>query len=976
MMGGFYTIPTTEDFSLTLVDFIDQMSIKDNIPLSQIKIYVPTRRAIRTLKDAFLRRSEGKPRILPIIQAIGDSDEDEVSFLTSQAVNIPPAIDGIERQIILARFLEKTWPDHYSFTNVLPIAGELGRLIDQIHTEDISLEALSDLVDLQEFAEHWEITVSFLRTLLQEIWPQYLQSVSKIDAGLHRRLKIQSVADFYRDYPPRHPVIIAGSTGSHPAMRALINVVRQNENGFVFLPALDQVMDDHTWLCVAEGHPQYFLKKLLDICKVERKNVRPYACHAPDQNRLFTISEMMRPAEKTDAWQGLVDPLAQDKISKGINNITLCGCDNEDHEARTIALSMAEIAADLNQEKTCVLITPDRDLSARVQSHLRQWGIVCDDSAGQSLQQTSIGRFALSALECEQAEQIYPVSFLATLKNSLAGGGNFENFRTHLRHFEKDILRGVRPNGPIHDLKKQTDKNHDFIDHIVALFKPLTSLSNVSCSVDDWLKAHIQTLENIAKTSEKDGASRLWVGYEGEALAQFFEKIQGCAGAMPKLNQDGYREFMSVMMKGVEVRPPYGTHPRLKILGQIEARMASADRVILAGLNEGIWPPESGFDTWMSRPMRAKFGLPSLEQKTTLAAHDLASALGGAEVFLTFSKRRESQTVLPSRWIQRMDTLLTAAKIDKIRWPDIKGGKYIQWADELHKAKDVRSCMRPTPTPSLDRRPTQFSITDIERWMRDPYALYAKKILRLKKLKNIDEDMSVADKGTLIHAVMEKFTKIQPQKLSSDALGDILKIGKDVFVEQSLSPEIHGLWWPRFEKAARWMIAHEDQWRKETMQIESEKECLSTLKINDIEYILTGKADRFEKRTGDTYALIDYKTGGVPATKDVVFGIASQLPLEAYSLCPDGSCELHYWSLSGAGTGGKASIAQGQKGEDGQTLAQEAGEGLRALMTVFADEKTPYLASPDPTVMINANYNDYAHLERIAEWSVIDGDDG
>ena len=984
-MGSFYTIPATENFSDTLVHYIDDLAAKDNLSVSKIKIYVPTRRSIRTLKEAFLRRSNGKPRILPIIQAVGDSDTEEMSFLTPHAPEIPPAMDPTQRQVILARFLEKAWEGEYNFTNALSIAADLGRLIDQIHTENIPFSNLDTLVEIKEFSEHWNITLSFLKLLLQDLWQTYLDAHGKIDAGLHRRLKIEALTDFYKSSPPEHPVIIAGSTGSHPSTRDLIKTIGSHDHGLIFLPALDQEMDDNTWICVTDGHPQFLLKRLIDHCKISRKNIRGYSVNAPDHNRLFTLSEIMRPAEKTEIWQSLVDPLSQDKINKGIQNITFCACENEEKEARVIALSMAEIAADKTQEKTCVLITPDRNLSARVQSNLKQWGITCDDSAGQTLPHTGIGRFALSVLECEQIEQIHPLSFLSTLKSSFAGGGGFENFRTHLRALEKDALRGLRPHGSIKNLTTHTDRHDDFIDHLSSLFDPLTNLKGGAHSLDLWIAAHITAIENIAKTQNQDGASRLWVGHAGETLATFFEKLGSYVEHVPPLNHKEYIEFIRTMMVGVQTRPPYGTHPRLSILGQIESRMASADRVILSGLNEGTWPPDNGFDAWMSRSMRADFGLPSLEQKTTLAAHDFATALGSAEVFITLSNRKGGQPAQPSRWISRMETMLTAAKISPDLWPHEKGKIYLKWADDLHAPTAIQSAPRPMPKPVSSRRPTKFSITDIERWMRDPYALYAKKILRLRKLDHVDEDVNVADKGTLIHAAMEHFTREFSGELPDDALRELITVGKKLFDAEADNPEIYGLWWPRFEKAAAWVIDHERPWRHHTHKIHAESACELTLSINDVDYTLIGKADRIEQRTGNDWAIIDYKTGGLPEPKNVIAGIANQLPLEAFILNQNGfsslnavasnDISLHYWSLSGTGIGGTERIAQGSKGGSGQDLSIEAGDGLKSLITVFSNEDTPYIGSPDSTIMINADYNDFAHLERIAEWSVIDGGD-
>lgn len=987
----FYTIPATDSFAETLAVFVDRMAQDKNIPLSSFRIYLPTKRSIRTLKEAFLRGTDGAPRILPQLYAIGDADMEETYFrMPQENGSIPPAIDPMRRQLVLARLLEKAWNGDYHYVQALPLAAELGRLIDQIHTADIPIDRLDSLIDIHEFSEHWEITLSFLKLLLGDLWPGYLAAEGKIDPGLHRRLSIRSLADFYTNNPPDAPVIIAGSTGSLPATQHFIKTIASLENGMVFLPALDLEMDDPSWIEVEAGHPQYLLKQLLSLCRLERKTVKPYSIGGPDKDRLFTISQIMRPAKTTDQWQSLIDKLESRKIIAGIAPLTICACNNNDAEARTIALAMAEIAHDPEQSRTCSLITPDRNLSARVQSYLQQWNITCDDSAGTPMPQTSVGRYCLSLIRAVNNDTIDPVPFLAALKNAYAGGGHHDgkaDFRSQIRDLEHDVFRGLRPQGSVADLKKHTDRHDALIDRLDAIFSPLSSMDGKPHSINHWVKSHITVMESLSATSQNSGAQRLWTGFEGEALAAFFESVQHFDDITPPMSQDDYCIFLENMMSGIQVRPPYGTHPRLSILGQIEARMAQADRVILGGLNEGSWPPDTGYDAWMSRPMRTKFGLPSLEQKTTLAAHDFSAALGAKDVFITYAHRKDGQPAMPSRWLQRMETLLTAAKIPAELWPVKRGEQYITWADTLrHMDQSPAPIARPEPKPPVNIRPTKFSVTDIERWMRDPYTIYAKKILRLHKLDPVDMDVTAKDKGNLIHRAMESFTAHYNTALPDNALDALQKIGADVFANESDNPEIHGLWWPRFVKTAHWIINHETLWRAGTKQIYAEHKCTLDIQAGSRAFTLTGKADRIEKRKGNEWAVIDYKTGNPPAKKDVILGLANQLPIESYILSnhgfdgisppSDAVYTAHYWNLGGAGEGGKAENITDDKNPM-QNMMNDVASGLDALFRCFDDADTPYIASPDPDHAIKPEYNDYAHLERIAEWSVMDdGDTG
>jgi len=415
--------------------------------------------------------------------------------------------------------------------------------------------------------------------------------------------------------------------------------------------------------------------------------------------------------------------------------------------------------------------------------------------------------------------------------------------------------------------------------------------------------------------------------------------------------------------------------------------MVQADRLILAGLNEGVWPPDNGFDVWMSRDMRRRFELPSLEQKTTLTAHDFACGFCAKEVFITRSKKSGGQPTIASRWLQRLETILMAANIGKADWPHIRGMHYATWAHKLRNTDETINLDRPRPTPPLEMRPTDFSVTEIEKWMRDPYSIYAKKILRLRKLNMVDEDVSVADRGTLIHDIIEEFTSVYPDKnLPHDVLDKLLSIGRNTFDAHVQNPEIHGLWWPKFTRAADWFIAQEKSWRNQTVSIHSELKRTLSIKVGQVDFALTAKADRIEKREGEEIAVIDYKTGALPSVTDVNLGIASQLPLEALMIDqnvfydagvrPANTYTMQYWSLSGSGDGGVARDAQGTQKNTAKPcnqLMSEAYEGVHNLFKSFHDANTPYIATPDASRSIKIDYNDYAHLERIIEWSVIDG---
>jgi len=277
----------------------------------------------------------------------------------------------------------------------------------------------------------------------------------------------------------------------------------------------------------------------------------------------------------------------------------------------------------------------------------------------------------------------------------------------------------------------------------------------------------------------------------------------------------------------------------------------------------------------------------------------------------------------------------------------------------------------PAPRPPLAARPRRLSVTEIETWMRDPYAVYARHVLGLKALDPIDADAGAAEYGTMVHKALEHFVRLYPRALPADAEAGLLEIGRTVFAEAMVSPALWAFWWPRFVAIARWVAARETTRRPEVAVAHAEVKGALEIQAPGGPFTLIAKADRIDVLRDGSLALIDYKTGQPPSAKEVAAGYAPQLPLEAAIARLGGfdgivaaePSRLLYWRLKGGEAGGEERSA----GDDAATLATEALDGLRALVAVFDREDTPYAARPHPEHA--PKYSDYLHLARVREWA-------
>jgi ATP-dependent helicase/nuclease subunit B len=973
-----YTIPPGVPFVDALAGRLLASSAGHPLALSRITILLPTRRAVRSLREAFLRLGGGKPLLLPRMAPLGDIDEEALGFVAEEtspgaaALDVPPAISELRRRLLLAELILKL--GGRAAEQAVALAAELARLIDQVETERLGFENLAGLVPAR-YARHWQITLEFLR-IVTEHWPKVLAAEGAIDPAARRNRLIEAQTALWRKRPPRDPVIAAGSTGSIPATADLLALVATLPTGQVVLPGLDRHTDAAAWDELEPSHPQYGLKRLLERIGIERREVEDWPCDgiaATPPSRAALIAEALRPAGSTDAWRGLAGSIPRAALD-GLRRID---CPTPSEEAGVIALIMRESLD--TPGRRAALVTPDRALARRVAVALERWGIEVDDSAGVPLDVTPPGVF-LRLVAAAAAEAFAPLALVALLKHPLATGGMSPGaFRHQARLLERRLLRGPRPGAGIAGLRaalggvedreygKIIAKLIDRLERALGAFAAL--LEGTALDAPGLVRAHAAAAEALAASDELSGAERLWAGEAGEAAAAFVAELVQAAARFPKLAGNTYPAFLASLLAGPVVRPRYGRHPRLAIWGPLEARLQHADLLILGGLNEGTWPAEPPVDPWMSRPMRGDFGLPEPERRIGLAAHDFAQACAGPQVVLTRALKVEGTPTVPSRWLLRLDNLLRATGL---AWDTAEAARWLAWQRALDETGGPpQPTEPPAPRPPVAARPRRLRVTEIETWMRDPYAIYARRILRLEPLDPLDADPGAAERGSFIHRALDLFLRRYPKKLPADAVERLLALGAEAFGPALERPGVRAFWWPRFERVAQWFVANERERRALVAASHSEVRGTLTLPGPAGPFTLVGKADRIDRLEAGGLAIIDYKTGTTPTAAEVAAGFAPQLPLEAamaaegaFHEVPAGEVrELAFWRLSGGAPAGEERPLSG----DPAALARAAMDGLKRLIAAFDDPATPYAARPRPDWA--PRYSDYEHLARIKEWS-------
>lgn len=961
MKNKIYNIPST----CSLVDVLAQKFLdeyQDNpLALAEVIFLLPNRRAVKAMSEAFVRLNGLTPTLLPKMLPIGDVEEDElfISGFDNLEVltNLAPAIERNERLLLFTKLIlsrpSEFGLEKLSANQACFLAQELANLIDVVNNENLSFDNLQNLVP-EEYSAYWQETLKFLEIITQ-YWPAILEERKLIDPSLRRNQLLLAQAQMWQKNPPHKRIIAAGTTATFPAMKELVKVILGLEQGELIIAGLDKNLEDEAWNEIDETNPQYELKDLLDYLNINRNEI-PDMVESLNPNREKFISEIMRPAKTTDKWRDIAH---KNIAHSAFNGVRLINCADVRIEALSIALIMRE-GLEI-PEHTTALVTTDRNLARRVSAELERWDIKVDDSAGRPLATTPVGTYLRLIIQACQSN-FAPVEFLALLKHPFTANQlSYAEIRKLTREYEKKILRAKKEDEELDksvlNIKETLREVYELIVQPQADFKKL-------------IETHIKVAESLASTVEKEGSQILWRGEAGEAAAKFVADLYEKAEILGNIETREYLGLLEAMMASVTVRPKFGTHPRLKILGPIEARLTHFDTVIIGGVNEGAFPKLTAADPWMSRPMKKDFGFPMPEKAIGVLAHDFSQLLANTQVYLTRSDRVQGTPMVKSRWWMRLETVLKALNV-KIE--EVENVAYSSWARFLDRVDVFTRLLPPEPKPPVSARPRELSASAIENWMRDPYIVFAKYILKLKPMDDLEQDLSMKDYGNIIHEILEKFNLKYPTMYPKNAKEELLKLGQEYFSKNEIAQDTRAFWWPNFEKTVDWLTAKEEVYRADIAKVTGEVKGSFSFQAPAGEFTITAKADRVDETKNKKIRIIDYKTGQARSASEVAKGYAPQLPIEGliakfggFENIPAAEVDaLIYWQL------GKKETSIN---ENMESLLENNYQCLRDLVASFDFETTAYISQPNPKYA--PKYSDYEHLSRVKEWSVQeDGDD-
>ncbi len=980
-----YSIDSGRPF---LVDLARGIASRNPLDLTECLIYVPTRRAERALADEFARAGDARAALLPRIRALGDIDDIEWTVARGGA-EIDPAATLLERRLTLAEFVAAEAPIFSGLKgwgSAMAAAAELGKLFESLYTEEIDFARIERLAPF-DHAEHWTRALDFLKRAHVR-WRMHLAERGLLDPAERRSALIDAEAQRLAAAPPDTPVIVAGTTGSAPAVARLMRVVASLPKGAVVLPGLDFTLwrDGKAWSAIGdpdgEAHSQAGLKKALDALSIAPASVRAWPGSGGRSPRSELITLALRPAAATDDWLALSEKARTDdpNLSAACAGLHLVEAEDEDGEASAVALLFREAIE--TPGRTAMLVTPDRALARRVAAKMRRWNVNVDDSAGMPLADAPVATF-LRILAEWLAAPARPLKLLALIRNPVAGFGLAARDRRAAADALDKALRGAAPTS-LQRLGERLADDEKSVRRTAPIFAALERGREAwpasPAAFSSYLDALLRAAEMLAATDAQSGDRLLWRGEDGVAAAELLAQLREVAPRLGEISAVEFAQGLSETFRDVAVRRRSG-HPRLAILGPLEARLQSADLVILGGLNEGGWPGDPAADPFLSRAMRVEIGLPSPEWKIGIAAHDFAQLAAAPAVALTRARRSAGSPTKPSRWIVRLKNILGVDSDGEKRLPASvdASARLKSWARALDRPDTIARVGEPRPKPPVHARPKRLSVSRFEDLMRDPYSVYARFILNLRALDPVDEPLYPRRLGLFLHNVFERFMSSAADPAAADARVRLADLLRDCASEHDIVPVDLVLWRTRLDAALDWFVDFDGAQRMlgRPAVIETRGEA-SFADLGG--FTLTATPDRIDLLANGAAAILDYKSGAPPTIEQMQAKFSPQLALTALiveegGFAPIGlrrvECFGYVKSLN-RNPDARKNFA-GADGAKARALIDETRRSFAALVALFDNPDTPYLSQPRPKF---ANqYGRYDHLARRREWALEEDED-
>ncbi len=251
--------------------------------------------------------------------------------------------------------------------------------------------------------------------------------------------------------------------------------------------------------------------------------------------------------------------------------------------------------------------------------------------------------------------------------------------------------------------------------------------------------------------------------------------------------------------------------------------------------------------------------------------------------------------------------------------------------------------------------------------MRDPYAVYASAILRLRKLDDLNEALAPRHIGNFAHAILRQFVADKSPLSDSESVPRLMSLFDEQAPKFGLTPSHKLFWREPMRKAFENFVGWDQARRRLGRPCILEDAGVCEFDIDGRTFDLAARADRIDLLEDGALAIIDYKTGRPPSLRQTQSMFSPQLPLTGVIAQKGGFQELGPRSVGGLEYYRFSAKEQSLAADEAQSaeLIAVAERGFIHLMRHFNNAVAPYPSQPRPEYC--DDYGDFDHLARRRE---------
>ena len=947
--------------------------MKDRNPedLARVEIYLTTRSLQQAVIAEFIKH---KNSFLPKLTLLNDLK------LDARFPEIPPPVSTLRTRLELMQTIKVLLENNKRFASHLAqyeLTRTLESLMHELSEENVN-PSLLGTVDQTNLSSHWKESLKFL-----EILGEFVKTYETPDQAARQRLVIDALANCWANNPPEHPVIVAGSTGSVGSTQYFMQQVASLPQGALVLPCLDYELPPKVWDSLGGNvphvdHPQYRLYLLANNLGISPYEIPLWNNNVKsNQPRNTLISLALRPAPVTNQWKS--DGPKLTNLKKATEGLTMVEAPTSRMEAVIIALQMRKA---LEDRKTAALVTPDRSLIRKVKASLRKWDIEPQDFRGEPFLKSSHGNFLLSIANLI-GEEASPEEFISLLKHPLTNSG--PDHEKHLQ-YAMNLEFYIRSRGPEYEPMKQTGgwlRTQTANRRIVSWFNWFENIVNdleqaTEATLEEFVLRHRHIATKLAD-GPKGQSEILWDNgiVASREANNLFNQIKMESSILGDITPQDYAELFSGLASEISIQHRSETTPNLYFWNTEDARMEAPDLIIAGGLNENSWPVFPGQDPWLNRNLRSQIGLNLPETRIGLAAHDFQQVVSGKEVILSRSTLVDGDPTNPSRWLSRLTNLLAGLEpegLSALKSMKARGDYWLDLATQYEKPQSMQELYkRPQPSPPLVSRPKKISVTAVRTLITDPYAIYARYILRLKPVFRLKIEPSYLLRGIRFHSIMEQFVPMFDFEDDEAEIAKLREVASEELTGTGTLPVVEGVWLSALKHNFKEILDIEKSLR-ETSEPD-ELEALGNYEFEALDFTLSAKCDRLDlvKGTENEWYLFDYKSGAIPSVRSIS-QYDKQIPLQTIMAEKGSFTEGDTGKVSKAGyigIGRKIVFQEiDRKDKDGNDTFLQDWEKFQKLIKNYQSLDTGYI--PRRYGGEGVVSDDYDHLARYGEWEDID----